>query len=137
MRWLGAVWLAVVRKDDSGVVRGPVVKTGFGRYSREEFSQRIRRALAWHEDVRAADRRHILEKLGGAMYTGTLVRDLMSAAERITGKPLIPSADDFDNLCQTKVVLADFMGDDKTQIEAQNLWHKADILQEEIYKQDE
>lgn len=112
-----------------------MVRTGFGRYSREEFSQRIKRALAWHEDVRAADRRRILAKLGGDMYTGTLVRDLMSAAERVIGKSLTPSADDFDNLCQTKVALADFMGDDKTQIEAQNLWHKADLLQEEIYKE--
>ena len=75
------------------------------------------------------------------MFTGNLVSDLMATAERITGRTLPRSQDDFDNLCAAKTALADKMAEQihdygRESIEAKNLWHKADLLQEECLKND-
>lgn len=85
--------------------------------------------------VRGAIQFHVRRE----MYNGTLVSDLIASCEAVLKREIPRAADDFDNLCTVKNALADQMAQEihdngVESVEAKNLWHKADILQEEMWK---
>lgn len=68
------------------------------------------------------------------MFSGNLVSSLIQTVERVTKKELPKAGDEFDQLCEAKIAIADTVSKIGTNEQLDDLWKKADQLQTDCLK---